>query len=89
MTANRGTTTQRGYDNNHKKLRADIQKRMDAGEIFYCWRDGKPIQPGEPWHLGHDDNDRTKYNGPEHQACNTGAPHRKSHINPCDTSRNW
>jgi len=40
---------------------------MDAGEVFRCWRCGELIRPGQPWHLGHDDYDRTKYRGPEHR----------------------
>jgi hypothetical protein len=27
---------------------------------------GEPILAGEPWHLGHDDYDRSKWKGPEH-----------------------
>jgi hypothetical protein len=30
-----------------------------------CVRCGLPIKPGEPWHLDHDDIDRTRYFGPE------------------------
>ena len=29
------------------------------------------------WHLGHDDNDRTVYRGPEHESCNLKAAARK------------
>jgi hypothetical protein len=28
------------------------------------------IEPGEPWDLGHDDDDPTVYAGPEHATCN-------------------
>ena len=65
----RGTRQQRGYDAKHDALRADYQRRMDAGERFTCWRGGEPIDPSN-WHLGHDDNDRTAYRGPECPACN-------------------
>lgn len=84
----RGNTTERGYGNNHQKLRATVKLEVDAGNAT-CWRCTQPISPTEPWHLGHDDNDRTKYNGPEHVRCNVGAPRRTSHISPCDTSRLW
>jgi hypothetical protein len=34
----------------------------------------RPVQaallPGQPWDLGHDDNDAGMYSGPEHRACN-------------------
>lgn len=62
-----GNTTARGYGYTHQRLRADYQARMDAGEQFMCWRCGLPILKGFPWHLGHDDLDRTLYRGPEHR----------------------
>lgn len=33
------------------------------------------IRPGEPWHLGHRDEENLT-GGPEHRECNTGAPSR-------------
>lgn len=72
--AARGTRQQRGYDKAHDQLRADYQRRMNAGETFTCWRCRltgvvTPIDPGH-WHLGHDDLDRTRYRGPECPPCN-------------------
>lgn len=65
----RGTPAQRGYGEAHRRLRATYQQRMNAGEMFTCWRCGKPINP-RSWHLGHDDKDRSIYRGPECPLCN-------------------
>lgn len=85
-----GTTKQRGYDYQHKKLREQIKPIVDAGKAT-CWRCGQPITAGEPWDLGHDDDDRTRYRGPEHQACNRATAGRQTTFNgpPVDTSRQW
>lgn len=82
------TTNEKGYGVGHQKLRRKIQKEMDAGKVFHCWRDGKPISPNEPWDLGHDDNDRSKYMGPEHARCNRATQRHKA-ANVVDTSREW
>lgn len=63
------TTHERGYGRPHQLKRAEYQKVVDAGAAE-CWRCGKPIRPGDDWHLGHDDHDRTKYRGVECPACN-------------------
>lgn len=82
------TTSDRGYGREHQKLRAKIQAEMDKGTVFQCWRDGKPILPGEDWDLGHDDDDRSKYMGPEHVRCNRAVQRHKS-MNVVDDSREW
>lgn len=64
----RGTRQQRGYGAEHTKLRAQYQRRMDAGEVFTCWRCGGRIDRSN-WTLGHCDSDRTKYHGPECPPC--------------------
>ena len=66
----RGTAHQRGYDNAHRKLRAQWKPLVEAGRVN-CWRCRQPIQAHEAWHLGHDDNNREAYRGPEHEHCNT------------------
>lgn len=66
------TTTQRGYGSAHRKLREAVAAQVKAGTA-HCARCGLPIAPDEPFDLGHDDHDRTKYVGPEHQACNRSA----------------
>lgn len=37
------------------------------------------IKPDADWHLGHDDNDRTKEIGPSCEHCNLSAAGKKSH----------
>jgi hypothetical protein len=81
------TTTERGYGNEHQKLRARTQKLVDAGKA-HCWRCTKLIPPGSKWDLGHDDDDRTKYMGPEHVACNRATTGFRTSI-IVDTSREW
>lgn len=86
------TTKERGYGNAHKRLRAKYEPLVRSGEAI-CWRCGRLIDPNGTWDLGHDDNDRTKYRGPEHVSCNRGAPHRHRGTTPpipdVDTSRAW
>jgi hypothetical protein len=65
----RGTRQERGYGAEHDRLKADLQRRMDAGEVFTCWRCAElgrphPVDPTS-WDLGHDDVDRSVYRGPE------------------------
>jgi hypothetical protein len=52
---------------------------VEAGHIE-CWRCGYAIAPDEPWDLGHDDEDRTRYRGPEHVACNRSAGAVKGNV---------
>jgi hypothetical protein len=75
-------TMKRGYGPKHQRLRARVALIVNAGQA-YCARCHKPILPGEPWDLGHDDVDRTKYLGPEHRRCNRATSrHRRQ-------SREW
>ncbi|QLF83884.1 polynucleotide kinase [Gordonia phage Moosehead] len=80
------TTTQRGYGARHQNMRKRYEASVRAGNAT-CWRCGQPIKPDGDWDLGHDDNDRSKYMGPEHVTCNRGAPRRQTHG--ADTSRKW
>lgn len=80
-----GWTTQklpshlRGYGPAHKKLRAQWAVAVNRGGVN-CWRCGQVIVPGSDWQLGHDDNDRTQYKGPEHRSCNLGGASAKAHA---------
>lgn len=80
MTDHRPGPRQRGYDAAHDAERRRWQPLVTIGAVG-CWRcqgqDG-PLDPDD-WHLGHDDEDRTRYRGPEHPRCNTSAGARQSH----------
>jgi hypothetical protein len=56
----------------HRAEQARVKRLRDAGQAW-CWRCGKHIPPGAEVHAGHDDNDRTRYRGPECPPCNRGA----------------
>jgi hypothetical protein len=62
-------TGERGYGPDHRRLRKSWEPRVKTGTVR-CARCGNLIKPSEPWDLGHDDRDRSKYVGPEHRSCN-------------------
>ncbi len=58
------------YGTGHRATRSAWQPLVDAG-LVTCWRCSQPIQPGQPWDLGHRDGSRRdQYAGPEHAGCN-------------------
>ena len=61
------------YGYAHRKLRAEWAPRVERGEVCCCCGCGTMILPGEPWHLGHDRVDPSRYLGPMLEAhnCNT------------------
>ncbi len=65
----RGSRQDRGYDAEHDRVRRAWAPRVALG-LVQCWRCRRLIAGNEPWDLGHDDDDRTKYRGPEHMRCN-------------------
>jgi hypothetical protein len=67
----RGTRTARGYGPQHVALRAQWAPLVATG-LVQCHRPGCPylIPADAPWDLGHNDTDRSRYQGPEHRACN-------------------
>ena len=75
--ARRGTPTQRGYDLAHRRLRAQWQRRLNAGEVIACAKCGKPVDP-TAWDLGHTA-DRTGWTGPECRTCNRSDGGRRAH----------
>lgn len=65
----RGTRQQRGYGADHTARRAALAPLVATGNVK-CWRCGEYIASDQPFDLGHDDQDRAEYRGPEHVACN-------------------
>ncbi len=84
------TTGQRGYGWAHQRERAKWQRVIDSGGVS-CWRCGRPIHPGMPWDLGHDDNDRSVYRGPECRPCNRATTGRRKRppAPPIRPERRW
>lgn len=69
-TSERGSTTERGYGNEHQKLRRTWTELITSGNSA-CSRCHQPIMPTDSWDLDHTP-DRTSYLGPSHAACNRG-----------------
>jgi len=79
----RPTPKDRGYGVEHRRLRVRLQRLVDAG-LALCARCGKPVLPGQSWDLGHDDHDRSRYNGIECVPCNRATAGRRVR-----SSRRW
>jgi hypothetical protein len=75
------TTSQRGYGTAHQLLRRKIARLVNEGRA-YCSRCGRPIRPGSPWDLDHDDRDRSRYRGSSHRICNQRARSGKPPLAP-------
>lgn len=54
----------------YRKAKAAARVVVDAG-LASCWRCGHWLAPGGPWHLGHDDHDRSIIRGPECVTCSS------------------
>jgi hypothetical protein len=85
------TTTERGYGYAHQQARQQWAPRVATGTVP-CTRCGRPIKPGTPWHLDHNDN-RAGYRGPSHATCNTSTGGTKGalagHAKRATTTREW
>jgi hypothetical protein len=87
------STSEQGYGWTHQQIRRRWAREVELGGV-HCARGhdcleryrptGTLILPGEPWDLGHDDFDRSRYNGPEHRRCNRAVASRDRR-----TSREW
>ena len=71
-----GDTTRRGYGNLHQQIRKRWARLVAVGGVV-CAECGGPIQPGEPWDLGHQEDRGSGYIGPEHRWCNRSKAARK------------
>jgi hypothetical protein len=68
----------RGYGSEHERARERWRPFVEAGQVV-CRRCERPIVPGEPWHLGHDDEHPDPANSrPEHAGCNQATAGRIS-----------
>lgn len=77
-TAPKASASSRGYGKAHRQLRKQWEPIVAAGGVG-CWRCGRVINPGTPWHLGHSDwGNVTK--GPECVKCNLSAAARKGRL---------
>ena len=71
------STTSRGYGAKHQEIRRELAPLVESG-LAVCARCGQPIAADAAWDLGHDDDDRTRYVGPEHAACNRATAGRRA-----------
>lgn len=69
----------RTYSWQHRKKREALEPVM-ATTGAACARCKRWIQPGEPWDLGHVDGQPHRHQGPEHRACNRGAPSKRRAV---------
>jgi hypothetical protein len=65
------------YGGPHQALRRALAPYVPGSR---CWRCGYPILPGQPWDLGHDDDNPALYRGPEHARCSRQAGARKGNA---------
>lgn len=83
----RGLLHSRRYGRAHRALRREWAPQVATGQV-QCWRCQQLIGRTEPWHLGHDDHDPSRYRGPEHVVCNVAASNRPVE-DPTPTVRAW
>ena len=77
--------TQQTYGRRHHATRLAWLPYVDTGTIT-CPKCNLPIQPGQTWDLGHQDNGTTQ---PEHAACNRSAGARAGNQARNKPSQRW
>jgi hypothetical protein len=65
------------YGGAHQAIRRALAPYVPGSP---CWRCSLPILPGQPWDLGHDDDNPAVYRGPEHARCSRAAGARKGNA---------
>jgi hypothetical protein len=65
------------YGGAHQAIRRALAPYVPGSR---CWRCSLPILPGQPWDLGHDDDNPAVYRGPEHARCSRAAGARKGNA---------
>jgi hypothetical protein len=78
MSRTKRSTAERGYGQQHRRLREEWEQRLDRGQVVVCCRCGRVITSSDRWDLDHHDSDRSKHLGPSHARCNRSAGGRKS-----------
>src|SRR4051794_14354420 len=74
----RGTKRERGYGRGFQATRR-YYAEIHRTQPLTCWRCKEDIPIGQPFHLGHSDDDRDVIMGPECPGCNLSAAGRSSH----------
>jgi hypothetical protein len=65
------------YGGAHQAIRRALAPYVPGSR---CWRCSLPIMAGQPWDLGHDDDNPAVYRGPEHARCSRAAGARKGNA---------
>lgn len=73
----RGSTAERGYGTEHRRIRAQLVAALSAGHALQCWRCGTTITRPDQFDVGHDDNNRAITRGPECRPCNRATAGRR------------
>jgi len=84
VAGHRLTTSQRGYGTEHQPLRKRVAGVVAKGN--YCVRCGRPILPGQVWHLDHRD-DRKGYLCAAHARCSERAGRGEPTLAPQPRAR--